>query len=299
MGLSKGVSLYLPDVLATQWAETSVVPRQPPEVTFTPTAAGLRREGGHLPGIDCNLQTMLLEALSKIMVAGMQQGAQGPCQAVHPQPQLPGCLASRPDSHSHRDSVSTGDSVQGEDDPEDMEFSEDEGLLPDKLAFNGLFRPSLFKSLLHKAKVTTNIGVSGPSPAQAQGAAGLHDVLFKSSTLDKDFIPCPQLFVEVVQTPWSQPGSLTTPSGHDEKFYCLAPELEDLLALPSVDAPVASLSSSSVISTDIVDGLQAEDRKAELSFRKAHQAATWAIKATMSTSFFSDLAAPVTRATST
>lgn len=82
-----------------------------------------------------------------------------------------------------------------------------------------------------------------------------HNPLFQVAKPDKDVIPCPPLFSEVVQSEWGQPGSLTARNGLDKKLYYSAPELEDLLTSPMVDAPVAAFSSSSVISSDIVDGL--------------------------------------------
>lgn len=51
-----------------------------------------------------------------------------------------------------------------------------------------------------------------------------------------------------------------------------------------VDVPVASLTSA-IIPIDIVD-LKAEDRKAEMSFRKMYQVAAWAISAATAVYFF-------------
>lgn len=87
----------------------------------------------------------------------------------------------------------------------------------------------------------------------------------------KDFIPCLQLFSDMLQSPWTQPGAMMAPSSQDKKLYCSALELDGLLDLPVVDPPVASLSSS-VLSTYALDGLKSEDREAELAFRKTHQA---------------------------
>lgn len=56
--------------------------------------------------------------------------------------------------------------------------------------------------------------------------------------------------------------------------------------LPSVDALVAQLTSSSMLSNDVADCLHSEDRKAELVLRKNHQAAAWAIKEATLASFF-------------
>lgn len=104
--------------------------------------------------------------------------------------------------------------------------------------------------------------------------------------VEQEFILCPQLFSEVVQRPWGIPGSLASLNGLDKKLYCSVLNLQDLLQLPLVDAPVAHLTSSTVLSNDIADGLCTEDRKAELTFCKTHQAAAWAIKAATSVSFF-------------
>lgn len=228
---------------------------------------------------------MLSTALSSLLV-GIQQTTQLPSTAVPVQPLSQGQLPAGSHSPSHKESTSLDDSDQGEDCPEDIEFSEDEGLLPDTPAFSGFFRPSLFKSLLHKARVTTNLGTGDSHLSAAQSALGPHDSLFKLTKPDKDCIPCPQLFSEVIQNPWTQPGSLTAPSSQDKRLYCAAPELEDMLTLPVVDAPVANLSSTSVLSTDSLDGLKADDRRAELAFRKAHQATSWAIRTATATSFF-------------
>ncbi|XP_060550761.1 lamina-associated polypeptide 2-like [Pantherophis guttatus] len=159
--------------------------------------------------------------------------------------------------------------------------------MPDSPAFTGLFRPAFFKSLLHKAHLTTNLGVPGEVRTSSPATVGPHNALFKSSKPEKDCIPCPQLFTDVIQNSWGQPASLTTPSSLDKKLYCSAPELDDLLTLPAVDQPVTSLSSASVISTDALDGLKAEDKRTEWAFRKAHQEAAWAIRTSTAMSFFS------------
>lgn len=107
--------------------------------------------------------------------------------------------------------------------------------------------------------MTTKFGLSPASTEETTKIQTLHDPLFQVSKPDRDVIPCPPLFSEVIQSGWAQPRSLSAPSALDKKLYCSAPELKDILALPSVDAPVAALTSSSVITTDIVDGLKAED----------------------------------------
>lgn len=61
----------------------------------------------------------------------------------------------------------------------------------------------------------------------------------------------------------------------------MEPNLEDILTLPLVDPPVASLSSNSVLPMDLIEGL-----KVEKACHKTHQATIWAIKASTSASFF-------------
>ncbi|XP_058018158.1 mucin-5AC-like [Ahaetulla prasina] len=55
-------------------------------------------------------------------------------------------------------------SLGDEGDLRDENLSEDEDLVPDQPSFVGLFNPQLFRSLLHKAKVTTRLGVARPAP---------------------------------------------------------------------------------------------------------------------------------------
>lgn len=113
-----------------------------------------------------------------------------------------------------------------------------------------------------------------------------HFFQYKVPKVEQEFIPCLQLYTEIIQWPWSQPGSLATMSGLDKWLFCSAPKLQDLLTLSSVDALIAALTSSSVFSNYIVDGLRSEDRKPEFVCRKSHQAAAWAIHAATSASFF-------------
>lgn len=231
-----------------------------------------------------DFQSILSSALSTILAAGLQQAPIAPTLLTG-HGVTPTRVTRRPHSLQKEESDSS-DSDQAEAEPEDLEFLEDEGLPPDTPAFTGLFRPTLFKSLLHKARLTTNLRAAPEPAASSQPKAGPHDALFKTVNQEKDFIPCPQLFTEVLQTPWGQLGSLTTPSNQDKKPYCAAPELEALLELLSVDPPVASLASPSVISLDPLDGLKSKDRQAELALCKSHRAVAWAIKTATATSFF-------------
>lgn len=94
LGLSKGVFLSMPDVSTVGRSVPPIPQRRQVEATFTPTAAGLRKEEGDLLGDQLDLQTMLSTALSRILAAGIQQATQLPSQALPLQP-LPrvNCLA--------------------------------------------------------------------------------------------------------------------------------------------------------------------------------------------------------------
>ncbi|XP_060547808.1 uncharacterized protein LOC132711896 [Pantherophis guttatus] len=166
------------------------------------------------------------------------------------------------------------------------EFSDDEEVTPERPAFATLFRPAVFKTLLRKAKAATNMGTIVNPNLQGSSDTQPHGELFAVPAPDHDYIPCPDLFKEVIKRQWESPGVLSAPSGHDKKLYCADPALEALLNLPSVDPPVVSLSSSAVLSSDAVEVLKADERKTEVSFRKMHQAAAWAVKAATSASFF-------------
>lgn len=127
-------------------------PRLAPEATFTPTTAGLRTgEGqGHVQSLD--FQTILTNTLAQALA--LQLNPQ-----THMPSNLQGCQhqASMQSQHTplpvaQHELVSSEDSWQADGDPGDQEFLEDEGVLPDKPAFTALFHPSVFKTLLCKAK---------------------------------------------------------------------------------------------------------------------------------------------------
>lgn len=162
-----------------------------------------------------------------------------------------------------------------------MALSEDEGVAPDSLPFTGLLRPDLF----HKAKAITNLGSAlVPEPAPSTRDSGC--TLFSEPTVEQEVIPSPKLFLDVVQRQWAQPGSLPPSTGTERKLYDVAADLSQVLQKPEIDGLVAALHSAALIPTDAMDCLKTEDRKVELSFRKAHQAAAWVVKAALSTSFF-------------
>lgn len=78
------------------------------------------------------------------------------------QPAMPRALSAPvQDPPSPLPSIHSEDSLVGEYEINDQELSEDEGLIQDKPAFSGLFRSTLFKSLLYKANMG-GISILGP-----------------------------------------------------------------------------------------------------------------------------------------
>lgn len=167
------------------------------------------------------------------------------------------------------------------------DLSDDEGVLPDTPAFTGLFPDGLFKSLLYKAKVTTGLQESEPAQESSTPRPGSSHGLFSEPVVEQVFIPVLMLFTNIIQKQWASLASLPTPSGVDQRNYNLAPAITQLLQVPPVDNPVAALTSPlPYLSGDSSKGLQPEDKKFELSFKKDNQASAWAIQAATSASFF-------------
>lgn len=149
MALSQGAPTNLPQGPAPSSEDTPVSP------TYMPASVCAPAVSLSSAGVDnqLDIHSMLSDALAKILAAGIQQSV-NPGLAGNLQTSVQGRLPDRPTTSTHHEYVSSEESDNGEEYPEEMEFSEDKGLLPEQLAFTGLFRSSVFKSLLHKAKVT-------------------------------------------------------------------------------------------------------------------------------------------------
>lgn len=175
--------------------------------------------------------------------------------------------------HSPSPSHHSDQSLMEDEDAFDFNLpGEEEEVSSDRPRSTGLFRHEMFKTLLHKARVTANMGIT--------------NLLFTEAVPEHENIPSPKLFVDTVQQQWAQMGSIPTPSGLDKKLYTVDQVLEDLLKLPVVNVPLAHLTSPSILPSDATEGLKTEDKRAEFSIRKTHQAATWAIKSATAASFF-------------
>lgn len=100
-------------------------------------------------------------------------------------------------------------------------------------------------------------------------------------------IPMPAVFLNVLKTEWESPAKpkATNPLFH--KLYTLVPPARKLVKLPTVDDPVNSLVSSSVLPMD-ADGLPKDqcDRRIELALRRNFEACTNAAKSAMTASLF-------------
>ncbi|XP_060549504.1 uncharacterized protein LOC132712369 [Pantherophis guttatus] len=92
-------------------------------------------------------------------------------------------------------SVSSHASSLAEEVSHELDLSEDEGLPPDQPAFTGLFPQALFKSLLHKAVLTAQLGSPAsaqPVPTTSQRAL---NSLFAEPSKPVDIIPPPLCFL--------------------------------------------------------------------------------------------------------
>lgn len=89
----------------------------------------------------------------------------------------------------------------------DLELSDDEGLMPDQPVFVGLFRPSLFRFLLFKAKKAANMGGNQTMQEAAPGSGDPADSIIPEPAAERVVVPAPRLFLDVVQrqctSPWS------------------------------------------------------------------------------------------------
>lgn len=165
--------------------------RRAPEAKFTPTAAGLRVGEGHVAGPALDFQSMVSEAISRIFAAGIQQASRLTPTAIAVPPQVQAASPGTSGLAPVQEYVHSEGSLQDEEYLGDLDLSEDEGMEPDMPAFPGLFKPSLLKSLLHKAKVATNMGLGSAPASQAQDASGPSEHFFRVPKQEPEFVPCP------------------------------------------------------------------------------------------------------------
>lgn len=112
------------------------------------------------------------------------------------------------------------------------------------------------------------------------------DSLFSKPAIEREVVPSPRLFLDVVQRQWTYPRSSPFPTSQDKRLYNISPDLARALEVPIVDAPVAALSASSVMTGSPEEALRPEDKRMEQTLVKGHQAATWVVKASTAASSF-------------
>ncbi|XP_013931194.1 PREDICTED: uncharacterized protein LOC106556739 [Thamnophis sirtalis] len=166
----------------------------------------------------------------------------------------------------------------------DSDLSEDEGLPPNpptvvSLLFNVFF--------LSPRRLRVNI----PSPKAQQGTEAdrvdTTDPLFIQPKVEKEMIPSPRLFIDVVQNEWASPGTCPLPNTLDKRLYNVGPELTKALEVLSIDLPIIGLSSPNAASAASEEALRPEDERIKQTLVKGHQASVWAVRAGTSASFFS------------
>ncbi|XP_060543266.1 uncharacterized protein LOC132710656 [Pantherophis guttatus] len=168
----------------------------------------------------------------------------------------------------------------------DSDLSEDENLPPDQPAFTGLFPQALFKSLLFKAVNTARLSSPNADPVPPQSSSGALDLMFAEPARPITSVPTPPLFLDVVKRQWESPASAPLPSSNDKRNFQVSSDLETLLQIPSVDAPVAALLPNSNVPGEPDEGFRPEERRSDQVLQKAFQSSSWAIKATTTASFF-------------
>lgn len=99
---------------------------------------------------------------------------------------------------------------------------EDEELPPEQPAFTALFLQAIFKSLLHKAINTAQLGSSSTETAPSSSHDDINP-LFVEPSRPVDSIPILPLFLDVVKKQWTMPGSVPVPSSMDRKNFNVAP----------------------------------------------------------------------------
>lgn len=215
----QGTSDSRPPLHSTGLAQAST---SLPEASTTPTVAGLRvpAQGSQAQTLD--LQAMVAAALANIFQAGLHQASQ-------PETPLPTTQPSTSSAPPPPPQTLQGDTESAEEDYLDDIFSADDEMEPEAPTFQGLFKPSMFKALLRKARLATNMGLSQAAGTHAPSTSTNHEELFKVKKPEQEFVPFPDLFAEVIQRPWAQPGSLAGPNNFDKRLLCSAPELDTLL----------------------------------------------------------------------
>lgn len=156
---------------------------------------------------------------------------------------------------------------------------------PAKPTFSGLFQPSLFKPILFKAKATAKFGDKPPdTTVKPQGMSA--ETIFAEQAIEAETVPTPKIFLDLVKRQWASPTSGPMSTSNDRTFFNVDKDMAQVLLPPSIDAPVTALHTSANMPGAPEDALKPEDKKADPTLQRGHQAEAWAVRAAMTTSFF-------------
>lgn len=261
----------------------------PLDTSAVPSVPVLPQEAVSCPLSSDQLQKMIEAAVQKTLAAGRRPSSvAGSVRSASPeQPHSSGHAPPRPPrspSCSHAGQLS---SLSDEDisDNSDSGLSDDENLPPDQPASTALFPQALFRSLLFKAVNTARLSSTDSNPS-VSGPSGTLDPMFAEPPKPITTIPTPPLFLDVVKRQWTSPASAPIPSSSDRTNFQVASDMDTLLQLPSIDAPIAALLSSAAVPGDPAENLRPDERRADMVLQRAHLGAAWAIKAASTASFF-------------
>ncbi|XP_013907088.1 PREDICTED: uncharacterized protein LOC106537476 [Thamnophis sirtalis] len=250
---------------AAKWAKPAT-----PEAAVPPAVAGVCPKKAQEPEMTPQMRRMISEAIAQGIAAGIQQ--------QHPASSAASDNALR-QGQAPPSSMNIPESLD-----KDLPLSGDQDGTPDPHGFVGLFSPALFKTLLQKAKATARIGgdPAGLDPASSDP----NNLLFTEPATEKEEIPCPKFFLDVVQRQWAVLGSGPHPTINDKRFYNVGPNLTAAFDPPTIDEPVAAFPSYTVLSTNTDGALNPEEKKIEMALVMGHKSAAWAVKSAMAASFF-------------
>lgn len=196
-----------------------------------PTVVGLCQEGGYSSSIPQEMCDLIAQTVARsIDMALTQRSILAPSSAPVPMNQ-----SSRASSHLTTEAPVTAHS------PSHFHHS-DQSFLNKEEAFDyslsgdeedpssvsspstDLFRHELFKTLLHKAKITANLGISPMPTSLTSDLCDSNTRLFTEKVTEQETVPSPKLFLDTVQHQWTQPSSISNPSGLDKKLYTVEQE---------------------------------------------------------------------------
>lgn len=238
------------------------------EAAFPFTSQGLRPDQMN-PMCMANMQVIIANAIQQGIAAGLQQMQGHPGQGATMCPA--GINDYTPAAGSLSPAPAQDDQASGSEEGEirEVDLLEDEGMTPDQPAFSGLFQPSLFKSLLFKAKTSANFG-SKAAAAPLRTEAVSAETLFSEQTIEAETIATPKIFVDLVQHHWASPTSGPMPSSMDKKMFSVDKDLAQIFSTPMVDASVTALYTSGNLPGALEDTLKQDEKRADITVQRGH-----------------------------